>query len=69
MNVKAHHVNLSKQTFVVTIKKGQQYKEVRKPIKNIAIEFWEEAIKTAAPDDYVFSKGLQLGKDKLSPSK
>lgn len=65
MNVKTHHVNINKQLFVVTIKKGQLYKEVRKPIKNIAIEFWNQALKTAAPDDYLFSKGLQPGKEKI----
>jgi len=44
MNIKEHHVNLTKQIFIVTIKKGSYYKEVEKPIKNIAIPFWEEAM-------------------------
>lgn len=61
MQVRRRDVNLERQTFVVTVKKGQLQKEVEKPIKNIALPFWREVVQDAAPDDYLFSKGLKVG--------
>lgn len=65
MLVKRKHVNLEKQTFRIIIKKGRQYKEVDKPIKNIALSFWIEAVKNAEKEDYIFSKNLQPGPDPI----
>jgi len=61
MNVKRQHVNFVNQSFIITIKKGKYYKEVVRPIKDIALQFWEEAVKGAAPNDFIFSKGLYPG--------
>lgn len=61
MQVRCRDVDLDRQSFVVTVKKGQLLKEVEKPIKNIALLYWREAVKEAAPQDFVFSKGLKPG--------
>ena len=61
INVKKKDVDLKNQAFIVTIKKGNNYKEVLKPIKNIALYFWQESIAAAEEEDYIFSKGLLPG--------
>src|SRR5436190_9434491 len=58
INVKKADVDLENQMFKVTIKKGRYYKEVNKPIKNIALKFWREIYAKANDNDYLFSKGL-----------
>lgn len=65
--VKFEHVNLKKQTVLYTVLKGNQPFEVERPIKDIAIDFWKEAIKDGRPGDYVFSKGLSPGTEPVSP--
>jgi site-specific recombinase XerC len=62
MQVRRKDVNLDKQCFMVTIKKGNAYEEVLKPIKNIALPFWLQALETANEKDFIFSKGLVPGK-------
>jgi len=59
-------VNLEKPVFKLLIIKGSQQKEVLRPIKNIAIEFWKEQLKNASPDDYVFSFDFKPGKTKTT---
>ena len=66
MLVKRKDVSLEGQYFIVTINKGKVAKEVRKPIKNIALPFWKKAIELAESDDYIFSKGLLPGKVPIS---
>jgi integrase len=61
INLKKHDVDLENQMFRVIIKKGKQYKEVNKPIKNIAFKFWQEVLIKAGNDDYLFSRGLLPG--------
>jgi site-specific recombinase XerC len=65
MQIQRKHVNLDKQSLIVTIKKGTMYKQVEKPIKNNALPFWIEAIENASIDDYIFSKGLRTGKNSI----
>jgi integrase len=65
--VKRKHVNLENQTVLITVMKGNQPFEVLKPIKNIAVDFWDEAIKGAKSEDFVFAKGLIPGKISISP--
>ena len=59
-------MNLEKPVFKLLIIKGSQQKEVLRPIKNIAIEFWKEQLKNASPDDYVFSFDFKPGKTKTT---
>lgn len=65
MKVKRTDVNLSNQSFKITIQKGTVNKEVLRPIKKIALPYWEEAIFSASGDDYIFSKGLEPGKEPI----
>lgn len=65
--VKKKHVNLENQTLLVTVLKGNQPFEVRKPIKDIAIDFWREIIKDANSEDFIFSKGLVPGQVSINP--
>ena len=48
MKVRRQDVNLHEQHFMVTIKKGNAYKEVLRPIKNIALPFWEMVVESVA---------------------
>lgn len=61
MKVKRGDVNIQEQYFIITIKKGRVFKEVKRPIKNIALQYWEKAIESAHRDDFIFSKGLIPG--------
>ncbi len=61
MLVKKKNVYLDRQAFRILIKKGRQYKEVEKPIKNVALPYWIEALKGAEKEDYIFSKNLLPG--------
>jgi integrase len=61
IQLKRHDVDLNQQLFVVTVQKGKQYKQVIKPIKDVALPYWLEATKDASEEDYLFSKGLQPG--------
>ncbi len=61
INVQACQVNLLNQTFFITVKKGNAFKEVLRPIKDIALPFWIEALTAANPTDFIFSKGLKPG--------
>lgn len=58
-------VDLKNQEFKVLIKKGSQYKEVTKVIIKDAIPFWREVLRGAKQNDYVFSKGLVPGVNKI----
>jgi integrase len=60
-NVKPADVDLNKQRFKVLIKKGKEYREAWKTIKDVAMPYWERALKECEPDDYVFGKHLLPG--------
>jgi len=61
MKVKLSDIHMNEQYFIITIKKGRVFKEVKRPIKNIALQYWEKAIESAHRDDFIFSKGLIPG--------
>lgn len=65
MMLRMQDINLTNQSFLITIKKGNAFKEVLRPIKNIALPYWIEAIKGADSDDYIFSKKLLPGKSPI----
>lgn len=54
-------VNLDEQYFIVTIKKGIQPIEVKKPIKNIITPLWIEIMNEANSGQYLFAQGLKPG--------
>jgi integrase len=61
MKLKKPDVDIAGQRFRSEIKKGRKTRIVWRPIKNIAVQFWKEAIADAAEKDYLFSKGLKPG--------
>lgn len=67
LEVKGKHINLDKMVFRLLIKKDSFINEVEKPIKNIALCYWELATKDCKPDEYVFSKGLVPGETTIKP--
>jgi len=57
--LKLGDINLKKQIIKVTIKKGRQYAEIIKPIKIIAVPFWEEYLRGFEDENlYLMGKGL-----------
>jgi integrase len=55
------NINLEQQYFIVTLRKGRQAKEVVKPIKNVALPFWREAVHGSIDEDFIFSNRLCPG--------
>jgi integrase len=47
-------VNLKEQFYTTIIRKGREYREVRRTIKTIALPFWEEFLKDCTRDQYLF---------------
>lgn len=60
-------VNLKAQYFKVTVRKGSLKFEAHKVIKDIVMPLWEEVMKGASPDDYIFSKSLRPGPAPINP--
>jgi len=61
IQVRVQDVNLVNQTFLVTIMKGKQKRQVTKTIKDVALPYWNEAMAQASRTDYIFSVGLKPG--------
>ncbi len=58
--VQKHHVNLSKQEYKITIRKGNCYREVVKVILPNVVPFWNELINECTnDDDFLFTRNLQ----------
>lgn len=67
--VQVKDVHLDTQYFKATIIKGKHRREVLKPIMDVAVKYWKEAIEGGNPDDYVFSRGLKPGIKPLRPDR
>lgn len=61
LRVKGSDVDLQRQEVTYFVKKGKQYKYVKRPIKDIALPLWEQAMINCAPDQYLFSEALKPG--------
>lgn len=61
LNLQVKDVNLGKQVYKSMVKKGRQYTEVERTIKDVALPLWTVLIASAKPDDYIFSAGLVPG--------
>lgn len=59
--IRKKDVDLSAQTFVVTVNKGRKSRQMMRPIKNIVLPQWKALCEHAADDDYIFSVGLKPG--------
>jgi integrase len=58
-------IDLAGQRFKCIIMKRKQPIEIWRPIKDIAVEYWHEAMEGCADSNYVFGKGLQPGPDMI----
>ncbi len=65
MSVQGKDVDLENQRFKTTVKKGKEYREIWKTIKDIALPLWRRAMNKCAPDEYLFSKGLVPGTKRI----
>lgn len=68
LSLQGKHIHLDRQVIRVTVKKGKQYVEVEKPIKNIAVRYWKLAMHHCKANDFVFSVGLKPGDKMITPS-
>jgi integrase len=58
--VQKKDVNIEKQEYKVTIRKGNSYREVKKVILKTALPFWKEIIdECTSENDYLFTRGLK----------
>lgn len=65
LRLRKEDVDLKKQKIKFLVLKKRQPAEVFRPIKNIALPFWEEIIGMAQPNQFLFSKGLVPGSEKI----
>lgn len=67
--LKGKDVNLKEQTFIVLLGKGRdQWEEVEKVIKNVALPYWIDIMKDCGKEDYVFSTEMKSGPVKVNPA-
>lgn len=59
-------IDLSNQRFKVTVKKGRNSTEEWRPVKDIAVPFWEIALADCRPDDFIFSRHLKPGSQQIN---
>jgi integrase len=62
LRVKREDVDIENQRFKALIKKGKQYVEVWKIIKDIALPYWLVQLENAQKGDYLFSYDLKPGR-------
>lgn len=65
MKVKGQDVDIIGQRYKVTILKGKQYREEWRVIKDVAVDYWKQALVGCNKEDYVFSVGLTPGPAKI----
>lgn len=61
-------VRIDEQYFVVTVLKRGQPCEVKKPINNSVLNLWEEIYSEAKQGQFLFSKGLRPGDERVNPN-
>jgi integrase len=67
MNLKGADVDLKRQRYKCLVKKGVEYREVERTIKDVAVPFWKEAIEGCKPEQVIFSKHLKAGAKAIRP--
>lgn len=60
-SVKVKDVDLSRQQYLCVIRKGRQWVEVYKTIKDAVLPLWQDLLKGGRDEDYIFSHGLVPG--------
>lgn len=61
LRLRGSDVNLKTQKYRCLIKKGKNFREVERTIKNAAMPYWKEALKDCGKDQVIFSVGLHPG--------
>lgn len=64
-SLQVKNVNIKAQEYQILIKKGKSYREQTKVILKDALPFWEELLKDAKPNDYIFSRNLEPGEKQI----
>lgn len=65
LRLKVKDVNLDQQYYMTLVKKGKMNTWIKRPIKDIALPIWRKHLFGALNDNYVFSKGLTPGAEKI----
>lgn len=65
LSIKKEDVDLMNQKYKCLIKKGKQYREVWRTIKDVALPLWQELMMTSDANQYLFSKDLRPGNNKI----
>lgn len=60
------HVDIASSSFMVTVIKGGKREEQLRGINKNVLHLWKELLEGSKPNDFVFSKGLETGKKKIS---
>lgn len=65
LDLKVDDVSIESQSYQVFIKKGRQYKWVKRVIKDVALDYWIKSLYGAKKGDFLFSVGLVPGKERI----
>lgn len=65
LELRKEAVRLGKQEFTVTVRKGVSYREDTRIISDAVLPLWRQLMKEAEPGDYLFSRLLIPGKEKI----
>ena len=68
LKLKGSDVDFENQRLKFTMLKGRTKKEIYRPMPDIAVKYWREALQDCAHDHYVFSTGLKPGQRMVSPA-
>jgi len=66
MTVKLEDVDIDNQEYIAMIKKGNQHKEKIKVILPFVLPLWKELIAQASHGDYLFSRNLEPGPNRIN---
>ena len=64
--LKKEDIDLKNYQFTVTVRKGKNFKQQIRPINIHVYRFWKELYFTSKRGDFIFSKGLEPGKNQIS---
>ncbi len=67
VEVRKTDVDLLRQRCRYTVRKGPSIREIWRPIKDVALPFWQELYEAAKENDYIISEGMAPGPKKIRP--
>ena len=66
LGLKCSDVDLDRQEFEITLKKGAMYIREKRAVISEALPFWEDQMNNAQKNDFIFSKGFNPGSKPLN---